>query len=187
MIQHHIMHATLSDIIADTVQNSIEAGAKLVKLEITEDAKNLAVRVTDNGKGMDESTLVRVFNPFYTEAGKHDRRKVGLGLPILKQMCDATGGEVSLKSEPGRGTELFYSFPAKHIDLPPMGDLPGTLLSLFNYPGAFELEFTHKSGKEEYSIARSELIEAVGELECASTLALAKEFLESQENSLKGE
>lgn len=181
------MHATISDIIADTAQNSIEAGATLVRLRICEDGDSLSVSVCDNGKGMDEATLARVFNPFYTEAGKHDRRKVGLGLPILKQMCDATGGKVDLKSEKGRGTELSYSFPARHIDLPPMGDLSGTVLSLFNYPGRFELEFTHRVGEGEYSVSRSELTEAVGGLESVAGLSLAREFLESQEEFLRNQ
>ena len=175
------MHATLADVIADTAQNSIEAGARHVELTIVEDGKTIAVTIKDDGKGMDEATQARAFNPFYTEAGKHDKRKVGLGLPILKQICEATDGAVSLKSEKGVGTELSYGFSATHIDLPPMGDLVGAVLMLFNYPGDFELTFTHKKGESEYSISRSELAEAVGGLESAEGIALAKEFLESQE------
>ena len=175
------MHATLADVIADTAQNSIEAGAKHVTLTLVEDGATIAVTITDDGKGMDEETQARAFNPFYTEAGKHDKRKVGLGLPILKQLCEATDGAVSLRSQKGVGTELRYSFSATHIDLPPMGDLAGAVLMLFNYPGDFELTFTHKKGESEYSISRSELAEAVGGLESAEGIALAKEFLESQE------
>ena len=175
------MHATLADVIADTAQNSIEAGAKHVTLTLVEDGTTIAVTIKDDGKGMDEATQARAFNPFYTEAGKHDKRKVGLGLPILKQLCESTDGTVSLTSQKGVGTELRYSFSATHIDLPPMGDLAGAVLMLFNYPGDFELTFTHKKGESEYSISRSELAEAVGGLESAEGIALAKEFLESQE------
>ena len=67
------MHATLADVIADTAQNSIEAGAKHVTLTLVEDGKTIAVTITDDGKGMDEATQARAFNPFYTEAGKHER------------------------------------------------------------------------------------------------------------------
>lgn len=178
------MHATLSDVIADTTHNSIEAGAARVSLTIVEDGKFFSVAIDDNGKGMDEDTLKRAFNPFYTEAGKHDKRKVGLGLPILKQLCDATDGSVSLKSEKGVGTRLEYSFSAGHIDLPPMGNLVETVLSLFNFPGDFELVFTHRKGTEEYSVARSELAEAVGGLESVDGLMMAREFLSSQEEAL---
>lgn len=178
------MHATLADVIADTAQNSIEAGAKNVSLEIVEDGVMIRVAIKDDGKGMDEATLKRAFNPFYTEPGKHDKRKVGLGLPILKQICESTDGSVSLSSTKGVGTTLEYSFSAKHIDLPPMGDLVNAILMLFNYPGDFELVFTHKKGAEEYTISRSELAEAVGGLETPEGLSLASEFLSSQESSL---
>ena len=178
------MHATLADVIADTTQNAIEAGAKHVSLTLVEDGATIAVTIADDGKGMDAATQARAFNPFYTEPGKHDKRKVGLGLPILKQLCESTDGAVSLTSEKGVGTELKYSFSARHIDLPPMGDLVGMVMMLFNYPGTFELTFTHRKGAEEYAIRRSELAEAVGGLETAEGLSLARDFLQSQEDAL---
>lgn len=179
------MHADLADVIADTAQNSIEAGAKRVELTLVEDGERLRVVVKDDGKGMDEATLKQAFDPFFTEAGKHDKRKVGLGLPILKQICEACDGAVKLVSRPGVGTTLEYTLAAKHIDLPPMGDLVKAVLALFNYPGEFDLVFTHRRGEAEYAIARSELIEAIGGIESVESLALAREFLEGQEESLK--
>ncbi|MBR4937707.1 MAG: sensor histidine kinase [Kiritimatiellae bacterium] len=179
------MHASIADVIADTAQNSIEAGAKNVTVRLVEDGEYVSVSIADNGKGMDESVLRRVFDPFFTEAGKHDRRKVGLGLPILKQLCEATGGSLELKSEKGVGTVLDYRFEAKHLDLPPMGDLAGMALALFNYPGDFELEFSHRRLSEEYSVLRSELSEAVGGLDSVESLSMAREFLECQEEALK--
>jgi anti-sigma regulatory factor (Ser/Thr protein kinase) len=178
------MHATIADVISDTAQNSIEAGAKHVGLSLVEDGETISVVVKDDGKGMDEATLARAFSPFYTEAGKHDKRRVGLGLPILKQLCESTDGAVSLESKKGEGTVLRYSFSAKHIDLPPMGDLADAILTLFNYPGNFDLAFTHRKGSEEYSISRLELAEAVGGLESVEGLSLARDFLRSQEESL---
>ena len=179
------MHATIADVIADTAQNSIEAGAKRVEVSLVEDGVTIAVAIVDNGKGMSEEVKRRVFDPFYTEAGKHDARKVGLGLPILKQICEECEGGLVLESEVGRGTTLKYHFNAKHIDLPPMGDIADMVLTLFNYPGDFELVFTHRIGSEEYSIARSELIDAVGSIESVEGLSLAREFLSSQEESLR--
>jgi len=178
------MHATLADVIADTAQNSIEAGAKHISLSLVEDGKTISVAIKDDGKGMDAATQAKAFNPFYTEAGKHDKRKVGLGLPILKQLCESTGGAVSLESQKGVGTALSYHFDARNIDLPPMGDLVEMVVMLFNYPGDFDLCFTHAKGEESYSISRLELAEAVGGMESAEGLSLAKEFLKSQEESL---
>ena len=178
------MHASIADILADTAQNAIEAGARHIRVELTEDGTMIRVTIRDDGKGMDEATQRRAFDPFYTEPGKHDGRKVGLGLPILKQVAEATGGSVSLVSAPGKGTTLSYSFAAGNVDLPPMGDIADMALGLFNYPGDFELEFSHRKGSEEYSISRSELAEAVGGLESVEGLSLAGEFLAGQEEAL---
>lgn len=178
------MHATLTDVITDTAQNSIEAGAKRIEMTLVEDGSTISVSISDNGKGMDDATRRRAFDPFFTEAGKHDKRRVGLGLPMLKQICEMCGGGVSLESEKGVGTTLRYSFDARNIDLPPMGDIPSAMLTLFNYPGDFELVFTHRRREAEYTIARGELSEAVGGLDTVEGLSLAREFLESQEESL---
>jgi len=178
------MHASMADVIADTAQNSIEAGANRIEVSLVEEGGRLSVTIKDNGKGMDEATQKRAFNPFYTEPGKHDKRKVGLGLPILKQICESCEGGVSLESECGKGTTLTYFVNAKHIDLPPMGDIAEMVLTLFNYPGAFDLVFTHRKDANDYSISRQELSDAVGGLESVEGLSLAKEFLASQEESL---
>ena len=178
------MHATLSDVIADTVQNSIEAGAANVGVSVAESDGRISVDIRDNGKGMDEEVLKRAFDPFYTEPGKHDKRKVGLGLPLLKQICEACGGGVSLESRKGEGTHLSYHFDASNIDLPPMGDLAGTMVTLFSYPGAFELVFTHSRNGNGYTVSRSELADAAGGFETPDGIGLAKEFLHSQECSV---
>ncbi len=179
------MHASIADVIADTAQNSIEAGATRIKVTMKESGATLAVTISDNGKGMDAEVQKRVFDPFYTEAGKHDKRKVGLGLPILKQICEECEGGLELHSVKGEGTTLCYHFNAKHIDLPPIGDIASMVVTLFNYPGEFELEWTHQRNDAEYTIARSELIDAVGSLETIDGIALAREFLNGQEEALK--
>ena len=68
-----------------------------------------------------------------------------------------------------------------------MGNVAAMTLALFNYPGDFELVFTHRRLSREYSISRSELADAVGSLDSADSLAMAREFLESQEEDLKAE
>lgn len=178
------MHASLSDILADVAANSIEANASCVEITVREATQRITLEVKDNGKGMPSEILARAFDPFYTEPGKHDKRKIGMGLPFVKQTCDACGGEVSLESTVGVGTTLTCSFDADNIDTPPMGDLANTVLGLFNYPGEFELIFTHRKGGDEYSIARGELAEAVGGFATIEGLSLAKEFLASQEEAL---
>lgn len=178
------MHASLADVMADTVQNSLEAGARHVAVDLVEEHGMIAVSIVDDGKGMDAATLARAFDPFYSEPGKHDQRRVGLGLPMLKQICEACGGACELESTPGRGTTLRYRLDASNIDLPPMGDLVSAMTTLFNFPGDAEIVFTHRRGDASYSVVRSELADAVGGLDSVEGLSLAKEYLRSQEDEL---
>ena len=178
------MHASLSDIIADVAANSIEALAKKVVVEVLEENGTIVLRVEDNGKGMPPEIVAKAFDPFYTEPGKHDKRKVGMGLPCVKQTCDGCGGSVKLESTQGVGTTLVCTFKADNIDLPPMGSLPQAVLSLFNFDGDFDLVFRHRKNGEEYEISRLELMEAVGGFDSVEGLSLAREFLEGQEESL---
>ena len=178
------MHASLSDIVADVSANSIEAGAGLVQVFVVEKGGTIELKVVDDGKGMPPEIVARAFDPFYTEPGKHDARKIGMGLPFVKQTCDACGGTVTLASEPGKGTTLVCTFQADNIDLPPMGNLAAAVLSLFNFEGDFDLVFTHVKGESEYSSSRLELKDAVGGFDSVGGLSLAKEFLEGQEAAL---
>ncbi len=178
------MHATICDCLADTVQNAIEAGATRIEVRLEENAEAVKVVIRDNGKGMDDATLARVWDPFFTEPGKHARRRVGLGLPLLRQMVEAADGAFSLESKPGAGTTLAFSFAAKHLDTPPLGDLPGTLLTLMGYDGGFDLVFRRVRGDRSYEVRRVELQEALGDLAESGNLALARAYLRDQESDL---
>ena len=180
------LHASIADIVADVAANSIEAHASVVEVEVSEVADWLKIVVVDNGKGMDAATCARAFDPFFSESGKHDARKIGMGLPFVRQTCEACSGEASLESQEGVGTKLICSFRRDSFDLPPMGNMASTVLTLFNSPGEFNLIFTHRKDGESYTISRQELLEALGELDSVANLKLAADFLVGQEESLTG-
>ncbi len=64
--------------------------------------------VTDTGTGMDEATLERCREPFFTTKGK---RGIGLGLGTVATIVDRAGGRLDIVSEPGRGTTVSAFFP----------------------------------------------------------------------------
>ena len=74
----------LSMHIMDILQNSTRAKATEITLEVLEDSAKdtLTLIFKDNGCGMDAETVQKVINPFFTT---RTTRKVGLGLPLLKQ------------------------------------------------------------------------------------------------------
>ena len=72
------------------------------------------VRVSDTGIGMDEETVNRLFTPF-TQADDSTSRKyggTGLGLSITRKLAELMGGEATVKSETGRGSEFTFTFLA---------------------------------------------------------------------------
>jgi two-component system sensor histidine kinase KdpD len=72
--------------------------------------ENVVVRVLDEGPGLSEGELERVFEPFETGMGR-DRRGSGLGLAIARGFAEANGGRVWAESESGRGATFGLALP----------------------------------------------------------------------------
>jgi CheY-like chemotaxis protein/HPt (histidine-containing phosphotransfer) domain-containing protein/two-component sensor histidine kinase len=71
------------------------------------------IRVVDNGIGMDETVVGRLFTPF-TQADSSTTRQyggTGLGLTIVRQLVELMGGSISVDSEPGRGSIFSVRIP----------------------------------------------------------------------------
>jgi hypothetical protein len=129
--------------VMDIAENGLSAQADLLTLHIVEDRKksHLRVTITDNGRGMSQETLQRVTDPFFTT---RTTRRVGLGLSLLREASKRCDGAFEIKSEEGKGTEVSASFRLDHIDLAPMGDMAGSLVSLImGYPEV-DFVYTHE-------------------------------------------
>ena len=74
----------------------------------------LCVTVTDTGAGMDEATLQRAIEPFFTTKGIG--KGTGLGLPMVHGMAQQSGGKLLLKSKPGLGTTAELYLPVAAAD-----------------------------------------------------------------------
>lgn len=181
------MQRTISDYIEDMVHNAVEAGSSLVILEAVEADGRFGVTVADNGPGMDDETKARALDPFGTDPKKHAARKVGLGLPFLMEALRQTNGVFDLRSEPGTGTSLHFVFDRGHVDTPPTGDLASTWTALMNFAtDRCELAIRRRRGDRSWSVSRSELAEAVGELDRAGALSLARAFFRELEMDESG-
>lgn len=113
----------------DIAENSVAANASTIGIEVDEDLKTdrLKLAVTDNGKGMDAAMVASVVDPFVTS---RTTRKVGLGIPLLKEAAEMCNGYLKIDSTVGKGTRLECEFQHSHIDRMPLGDVAGTLLTL---------------------------------------------------------
>ncbi len=119
----------LSQHILDIAENGVTAGADLLHIDIHEDLANdyLSIRIEDDGRGMDGALLKRVTDPWVTT---RTNRRVGLGIPFLKQTAEMCGGHFEIQSEVGHGTVTQATFQHRHIDRPPLGDVASTVLCL---------------------------------------------------------
>ena len=115
--------------ILDIAQNSISAGARALDLTLAEENGWLTITVADDGRGMSPEFLATVTDPFTTT---RTTRKVGLGIPMIKELCELCQGSFEIESQVGVGTALHLSFRLSNIDLPPMGNLVETMLTLVN-------------------------------------------------------
>lgn len=139
----------LSMHIMDILQNSTRAQASNITLNVFEDQANdkLILQFIDDGCGMSSEMVQQITNPFFTT---RTTRKVGLGIPLLKQNAELTGGSVQIDSIEGKGTEVTAIFGLTHIDRPPMGDLAGTIvLTAAAYP-TIHFIFHYKRGEIDY-------------------------------------
>ena len=113
----------------DVAENALAAGADRVEIRIFEERKEdvMKIEIKDNGCGMDEKTLERALDPFYTtKPGK----RVGLGLPLLAQAAREAGGNMEIQTAPGKGTMVNATFRLSHPDLKPLGDTLETMATL---------------------------------------------------------
>ncbi|MEL6965081.1 MAG: ATP-binding protein, partial [Pseudomonadota bacterium] len=68
---------------------------------------SVTIEFTDNGSGMDEATLSKVFEPLFSTKSFG----VGLGLPVVKKIIESHHGSLDYRSEPGKGTTACITLP----------------------------------------------------------------------------
>ena len=76
------------------------------EINITANKQNnkIIIKIQDNGIGMTEEETERIFDKFYQTDRSHSEKGSGLGLSIVKRIVELSGGEITVKSEKGKGT-----------------------------------------------------------------------------------
>ena len=171
--------------ILDIVQNSVVAGATEIGVDICEDIPKdtLTVVITDNGCGMSEEFLKKVVDPFTT---KRTTRKVGLGIPLYKMAAENTGGSFDIQSKEGEGTVVTAVFGHSHIDRQPLGDMAGTMLSLFTSYENIDFLYKHKVNGNDFEVDPKELKKVLGDIPFSApdVYLWLSEFLKEGEDEL---
>lgn len=101
----------LLNLVSNAIQYTPEHGLVLIRLQEWED-KGYSICVQDNGVGMSEKDLPRIFERFYRVDRARSRASggTGLGLAIVKHLVEAHHGEIKVTSEEGKGSTFCVYF-----------------------------------------------------------------------------
>lgn len=99
-------HRMILNLLLNAAQAMPDGGQIVVRTR--QHAGDVVIDLIDTGVGMEEETIRKMFEPFYsTKLGG-----TGLGLPTVRRIVEGHGGRIAVQSEPGRGTQFSLSFPA---------------------------------------------------------------------------
>ena len=93
-----------------------QGGLLEVATEMNAAAGQAWIRVRDTGQGIPPEVMAKIFDPFFTT--KEDQQRTGLGLAVAKSVVEQHGGEISVESTPGKGTEFMVALPAVRTAAP---------------------------------------------------------------------
>ncbi|WEK58320.1 MAG: ATP-binding protein [Candidatus Brevundimonas phytovorans] len=109
---HRGLKQVLLNLISNAVKFTPEGGAVTVTVA-AQDADHVRVSVTDTGIGINAADLDRLAQPFEQVEGQHSKttQGTGLGLALTKSLIELHRGQMTIESEPGHGTTVWFDLP----------------------------------------------------------------------------
>jgi PAS domain S-box-containing protein len=101
-------------VLINFLTNAIKYSPEDADIEVTACLQRNKVEfiVKDQGRGIDEKYLPRIFDRYFKVPGSHDRNGTGLGLSISKEFIEAQGGRIWVTSQLGEGSSFGFAFSA---------------------------------------------------------------------------
>lgn len=108
-------YESISQVLVNLLENAVKyspEGEEIV-IEVVENDDEVKVMVTDNGTGIPNNELPRIFERFYRIDMARSRKTggTGLGLSIVKHLVENHGGKVGVTSQIGKGSTFFFTLP----------------------------------------------------------------------------
>jgi signal transduction histidine kinase len=105
----------LLQVLTNILNNAAKFSPKgsTVRLELHQDGGNYLVKVMDQGKGIDQEDLDKIFDVFYK--GDETSDGFGVGLYLVKEIVGKHNGLIEIESKPGKGTQVSIQLPPYHI------------------------------------------------------------------------
>ncbi len=102
------MQQVLRNLIVNGIEAMPDGGILAIRASADTAARTASIVVQDNGIGMTPEQMGKLFQPLFTTKA----RGIGLGLVVVKNLTQANGGSVDVRSEPGKGTVFSITLPA---------------------------------------------------------------------------
>lgn len=105
----------LQQIISNAIKYSVKGKeSKKIYFNINIQEETTVLSIRDEGIGIEEYDLRRIFQPFFTgENGRRVRNSTGIGLYIVKEIANKLGHKIEIKSKPFKGTEVIITYLSK--------------------------------------------------------------------------
>lgn len=151
----------------DIAQNALRAEATEIRIVLLEREDRFSMTVSDNGVGMKPELLARADAPFFTT--KKESPNAGLGLPLLKQAAERTGGAFQIQSRhrdeypDNHGTCVAAEFVKTHAECAPVGDVIATIMTLLHGGQGVDLVFSHEMDSHRVLLDTREMRAELGE------------------------
>lgn len=100
-------------IVTNILQNAMDASEdkKGIAIKLYKERSYAVLSIQDQGKGIDAGDLQRIFEPYFSRKSKG----TGLGLALVKKLCDANSTIIRVKSKPGEGSEFTLIIEAEAV------------------------------------------------------------------------
>lgn len=112
---------SVSIIIENLIQNALKYSheSQEINLVLTQKKEGICLKIMDQGIGISEEELKNIYQPFF-RGESHELGRIngaGLGLSIVKKLCDLYQVKISILSKKGKGTTITLLFPATIIQV----------------------------------------------------------------------
>ena len=98
----------LARVYKSLIKNAVEAGADCIYTQVYRKSETICASILDNGCGITEEAITRIFEPFYTTKFQN----LGLGLATSKKIIEKYGGRIIFESHPKEGSIFTVELPA---------------------------------------------------------------------------
>lgn len=107
----------LTKVLSNLLTNANKYTQSRIEVRFQEhpEKQTFSIEVQDNGKGMNEEELTKIFKPFYQAS--ENKPGTGIGLSIVKGIVEAHHGQVNVTSQPGHGSSFMITLPQKQENL----------------------------------------------------------------------